>query len=115
VADGGGAVTLDDYQRASARTMNAHLSDRERLVDAAAGLAEEAGEVLGLVRKHAYMGHPLDRERVARELGDALWCVAAVARCLGLSLEHVAAENLEKLRHRYPEGYSDQASQARPE
>jgi NTP pyrophosphatase (non-canonical NTP hydrolase) len=106
-------MTLDEYQRAAARTVNARLSDTERLVDAAAGLAEEAGEVLGLVRKHVYMGHELDRERVTRELGDALWCLATIASTLGATLEAVATLNIEKLRRRYPEGYSDEASRAR--
>jgi NTP pyrophosphatase (non-canonical NTP hydrolase) len=105
--------TFDEYQKAARRTMNPRLSDTERLVDAAAGLAEEAGEVLGLVRKHAYMGHPIDRERVTRELSDALWCLAAVATSVGVTLGDVAAANLEKLRRRYPEGYSDEASRAR--
>jgi NTP pyrophosphatase (non-canonical NTP hydrolase) len=106
-------VTLDEYQRAAARTMNARLSDDQRLMDAAAGLSEEAGEVLGIVRKHLFMGHPLDRERATRELGDILWCLAAVATCLGVTLDDVASRNVDKLRRRYPEGYSDEASQAR--
>jgi NTP pyrophosphatase (non-canonical NTP hydrolase) len=106
-------MTFDEYQQAARRTMNPRLSDTERLADAAAGLAEEAGEVLGLVRKHAYMGHPLDRERVTRELGDALWCLAAVATLVGVTLGDVAGANLEKLRRRYPDGYSDEASRAR--
>ena len=106
-------MTLDDHQHAAARTLNPALDDRDRLADAAAGLAEEAGEVLGLVRKHAYMGHPLDRERVTRELGDALWCLATVASAIGVTLDGVAAANVEKLRQRYPSGYSDEASRAR--
>lgn len=106
-------MTLDEYQRAAARTMNLELSDEQRLVDAAAGLSEEAGEVLGLVRKHAFMEHPLDRERLAGELGDALWCLAAVATCLGVTLDDVASTNVDKLWRRYPEGYSDEASRAR--
>jgi NTP pyrophosphatase (non-canonical NTP hydrolase) len=106
-------MTLDDYQRAAARTINPGLSGEERLIDAAAGLAEEAGEVLGLVRKHAYMAHLLDRERLTRELGDALWCLAAVATSLDVTLDDVASANVEKLRRRYPEGYSDEASRAR--
>ncbi len=106
-------MTLDEYQRTAARTMNAGLPDEQRLMDAAAGLSEEAGEVLGLVRKHLYMRQPLDRERVIREMGDTLWCLAAVATCLGLTLDEVAAENVEKLERRYPEGYSDEASRAR--
>jgi len=106
-------MTLDEYQRAAARTMNPGLSDEERLVDAAAGLSEEAGEVLGLVRRHAFMGHLLDRERLTRELGDALWCLAAIATSLGVTLDDVASTNVDKLRRRYPEGYSDEASRAR--
>ena len=108
-------MTLDEYQRAATRTANPRLSDADRLADAAAGLAEEAGEVLGLVRKHLYMGHPLDRDHVQVELGDALWCLAAVATSAGISLEEVAAANVEKLRRRYPDGYSGEASRRRPE
>ena len=44
-------VTFDEYQEAALRTVNPALDDRDRLLDASAGLAEEAGEVLGLVRK----------------------------------------------------------------
>ena len=106
-------MTLDDYQAAAARTTNTRLSDAERLLDAAAGLSEEAGEILGLVRKHAYQSHALDRERLTIELGDALWCLAMTARSAGLTLEQVAAGNVAKLRARYPAGYSDDASRER--
>ncbi|HET6681460.1 MAG TPA: nucleoside triphosphate pyrophosphohydrolase family protein [Gemmatimonadaceae bacterium] len=105
-------MTLDEYQRAAARTLNQALSDPDRLLDAAAGLAEEAGEVLGQVRKHAFMGHALDRDALASELGDALWCLSACALALGVSLDEVAGANLAKLRSRYPEGYSDERSRA---
>src|SRR5215207_8489018 len=103
-------LTLAEYQRLAGRTINVSLSVDQRLLDASAGLAEEAGEVLGLVRKHLFMHHDLDTARLAAELGDALWCLTAAAGALGLSLEDVAAANLAKLRRRYPEGYTDQAS-----
>ena len=106
-------MTLDEYQLAASRTINPALDERARLVDAAAGLSEEAGEVLGLVRKHVYMNHALDRDRLTKELGDALWCLAGVAGALGVTLEDVAQSNLAKLRARYPDGYSDDASRAR--
>jgi NTP pyrophosphatase (non-canonical NTP hydrolase) len=97
---------LDDYQAAAARTINPSLTDEQRLLDAAAGLAEEAGEVLAHVRKHVMQGRQLDREAVTRELGDALWCIAIVARCLGVPLSEVAGRNVEKLKARYPDGFS---------
>ncbi|HYD53183.1 MAG TPA: nucleoside triphosphate pyrophosphohydrolase family protein, partial [Gemmatimonadaceae bacterium] len=103
------------YAAAAARTENRALITDDRLLDAAAGLAEEGGEVLSLVRKHRFQGHPLDRDRLAKELGDALWCLATVARSAGLTLAGVAAANVEKLRRRYPDGYSDDASLEREE
>ncbi|MEX2179177.1 MAG: MazG nucleotide pyrophosphohydrolase domain-containing protein [Gemmatimonadaceae bacterium] len=95
-------MTLDEYQAAAARTTNKQLSERDLLLDAAAGLAEESGEVLGLVRKHAYQGRPLAKDELRTELGDALWCLATTARAAGLSLDEVALANVAKLRERYP-------------
>ena len=103
-------LTLAEYQGLASRTINPALSADQRLLDASAGLAEEAGEVLGLVRKHLFMQHDLDTTRLVAELGDALWCLTTVAGALGISLEDVAAANVAKLRRRYPDGYSDQAS-----
>ena len=95
-------TTLAGYQNAARRTVNLELTDDERLLDASAGLAEEAGEVLSHVRKHLFQGRPLDREAVLLELGDALWCLAIAADTLGVSLQDVAQRNVEKLRSRYP-------------
>ena len=89
------------YEAAAARTINPALDESERLIDAAAGLAEEAGEVLGLVRKHLYQGKELDRDNLEKELGDVLWCLAMTARAAGLSLEATAASNIAKLEQRH--------------
>jgi NTP pyrophosphatase (non-canonical NTP hydrolase) len=94
-------VTFDEYQKAAARTMNSRLSDRERLLDAAAGIAEEAGEVLAHVRKHLYQGRELNRDALAEELGDVLWCVAGVASASGLRLEDLCTANIRKLESRH--------------
>lgn len=96
---------LDAYQAAAARTINPALDEQRRLLDAAAGLAEEAGEALSHVRKHVMQGRALDRDALTKELGDALWCLAIVARCIGVPLSEVASLNLEKLRQRHPDGF----------
>lgn len=95
-------MNFDDYQKAAARTLNSRLNEQEKLLDAAAGIAEEAGEVLAHVRKHLYQGREMDRERLAEELGDVLWCVAAVATMCDLNLSTVARGNQEKLAARHP-------------
>ena len=96
---------LDAYQDAAARTINPSLGANDRLLDAAAGLAEEAGDVLGHVRKHVMQQRALDRDAITRELGDALWCLAITARSLGIPLSEIARVNEEKLRARHPNGF----------
>ncbi|HEU4721315.1 MAG TPA: nucleoside triphosphate pyrophosphohydrolase family protein [Gemmatimonadaceae bacterium] len=95
-------TTLAGYQTAARRTINRALTDDQRLLDASAGLAEEAGEVLSHVRKHLFQGRSLDRDAVTLELGDALWCLAIAADTLGVSLQDVAQRNVDKLRSRHP-------------
>jgi len=103
-------MNLDDYQTAAARTINPRLTENERLLDAAAGLSEEAGEILGIVRKHMYQSLALSKDELEVELGDALWCLAIAARSAGLKLDQVAERNVAKLRARHPDGYRDTQS-----
>ena len=106
-------MSLSDYQSSAARTVNPALSPDDRLLDAAAGLAEEAGEILARVRKHRFQQRELDRDGIVAELGDALWCLTMVATSLDVRLDDVAARNLAKLRSRYPDGFSPAAARER--
>src|SRR5690242_19391921 len=98
-------MTLDEYQRAALRTTNPSLTPDQRLVDAAAGMAEEAGEVLGLVRKRVFQQRETSTERFVEELGDVLLCLAVTAEALGISLGAVAEANVRKLQQRHPQGF----------
>jgi NTP pyrophosphatase (non-canonical NTP hydrolase) len=49
-----------------------------------------------------YQGRELNRERLAEELGDVLWCVSAVATMCDLELSTVASLNQAKLASRHP-------------
>ena len=101
-------MTLEEYEQLAARTMNPSLTRDQRLLDAAAGLAEEGGEVLGSrAQARSSWATPSTSARLTIELGDALWCLTAVAGAIGVSLEEVATANIAKLRQRYPDGYSD--------
>lgn len=105
----------DEYQRLAARTLidkpDFVLSDDESMIIwNALGLAGEAGEVAELVKKGLLHRHGLDSARVANELGDVLWYVAALCTRLGLNLSQIMAGNIEKLEQRYPEGYSSERS-----
>jgi len=107
-------MTLTDYQRLAMRTHpNLGASPRDDLALGALGLAGEAGEAVELVKKHLYHGAELDRDKLTKELGDVLWYVAATAAARGIDLDAVAEANIAKLRTRYPEGFSAEASAAR--
>ena len=98
-------MTLDDYQQTALRTINPALDERDRLLDASAGLAEEAAELLGLIRKRVFQGREVDQARLTEELGDVLWCLAVAADTLGIPLSRVAEANEAKLRRRHPDGF----------
>lgn len=101
---------LNQYQRDAMRTAGDRTDD---LACHALGVAGEAGEVADLFKKHLFHGHPLDRAKAAKELGDVLWYVAVLANRIGYSLSNVAELNVEKLRKRYPDGFSSERSQKR--
>jgi NTP pyrophosphatase (non-canonical NTP hydrolase) len=67
------------------------------------GLANEAGEVLGKVKKIIRDG-TFNREDIADELGDVLWYAAALARDLNVDLSTIARRNLNKLASRKERG-----------
>lgn len=107
-------LSLTWYQDLAARTIDHAAADRDRLSCAALGLGGEAGEVLDLVKKHLHHGHDLDLDKLKSELGDVLWYVAALATELRLRLPDIAGHNIDKLRERYPDGFTEAASQGRP-
>lgn len=87
--------------------------DQQRLLNAATGIAGEAGELSDLVKKHVFHEHPLTEEMKKKfffELGDTLYYLAVMATTLGFSIEDVMAGNVEKLRKRYPDGFSSERS-----
>lgn len=66
----------------------------------ALGLASEAGEFAGKVKKMIRDGSTPNLEAMAAELGDVLWYVARAAAELELHLSDVATLNVEKLKSR---------------
>jgi len=103
-------LTLDQYQELASRTAGAGGDGQRRLIIAALGLAGEAGEFANLVKKLTAHGHEIPSEEMADELGDVLWYLAEAASAINTSLGEIAEQNVEKLRQRYPEGFSSMRS-----
>lgn len=94
-------MNFKEYQELAATT--AIYPEEYRIVYPALGLAGESGEVAEKVKKYIRDGN-LDRDLLAKELGDVLWYVSALSRDLGIDLEDVASRNIEKLRSRAERG-----------
>ena len=104
------SLTMNDYQAECASTMIYDM----KVIYPAFGLANEAGEVLGKMKKmirdqKVQLDQPSalsDKQRtdIAAELGDVMWYIAALSRDLGISLNQVAHMNLEKLASRKQRG-----------
>jgi NTP pyrophosphatase (non-canonical NTP hydrolase) len=107
-------MDMDKYQTESLKT--AVYPSGQGQVYTALGLANEAGEVAGVVKKiirdDANLNMSLTRHEVARmnqekikaELGDVLWYLAAVAKEHNLKMSDVAQYNLDKLKDRAERG-----------
>lgn len=109
------SLTMREYQAAAARTINADLPKREQLMNMAFGLAGEIGEVVDVLKKHLFQGHELDAGKLVDELGDVLWYVSGMAGIVGFGLDLVAQRNVDKLKARYPDGFSAERSRHRDE
>lgn len=108
-------MTINEYQKLAMTTLNPELSQKDVLINGVMGLCGEAGEAIDIVKKHLAQGHPLDREKLIKELGDVAWYLAETAYALEVPLEAVLQRNIEKLRARYPEGFSSERSMDRGE
>ena len=106
-------ITANDYQRAAMRT--AGPNPEEYLLNGVMGLCGEAGEVIDLVKKYLHQGHDLDEHKIAEEVSDCLWYCALIASALDMKLGDIMRMNIDKLKARYPEGFSKERSIHREE
>ena len=109
-------MTINEYQTAALRTAQTDkLTASDLLLNSALGLCGESGEVADLIKKHRFQGHDLDFDHVAKELGDISWYLAVGAYSIGYDLEKILQMNVDKLKARYPDGFSTDRSLHRAE
>ena len=103
-------MTGNKYQRLAMRTATHKC---RRAANAALGLTGEAGELADEVKKCLYQGREWNPAKIIEELGDVLWYVALMADLMAVPLDFVMEHNIDKLRKRYPDGFSFEASEER--
>jgi NTP pyrophosphatase (non-canonical NTP hydrolase) len=73
-------------------------------------LASRTSRVADLVKKAVFHRHGLNRDALMIEVIDVVIAVLRCCDALSLTLEDVMVSNIAKLKARYPEGYSAEAS-----
>lgn len=104
-------MQLNDYQKMAFGTAQ-YPDIGSNLLYPALGIAEEAGEVAGKIKKfwrnHGVTdaAHLTEEQKnvLVKELGDVLWYAAAIATEAKVDLSFVASENLKKLYDRQERG-----------
>jgi NTP pyrophosphatase (non-canonical NTP hydrolase)/deoxyadenosine/deoxycytidine kinase len=103
---------FNKYQDQACGTFKVHKAltpHQSELLDWNSGLGGEVGEVQEIIKHHVYSDEPLDKMHLAKELGDVLWYISAMAKSNDIALEDIASLNLAKLSHRYDGGGYDNA------
>jgi len=97
------------------KAMDERLQDDglKRLLHAGIGISTEAGELLDALKKHIFYGKSLDKVNMAEEVGDLFWYIAIIADELGFEFESVMEKNIEKLKARYGEKFSEEKANLR--
>jgi NTP pyrophosphatase (non-canonical NTP hydrolase) len=101
-------MTLNEYQEQTRETAIYPKGSFVGLLYLGLGLASEAGEVAGVLKKtirdvDSTMNTELEG-RVLDEIGDTLWYISELCTELGTTLNAVALHNLTKLKARQVTG-----------
>jgi|TARA_Y100000310_G_scaffold345501_1_gene465688 NTP pyrophosphatase (non-canonical NTP hydrolase) len=103
-----GSGNLSEYQKACDLTAKKdYASPTEEILTWGLGIAGEAGDVASCIKKT--FAHDNDQRSGIREnLGDVLWYASMICNFFKWDLQEILSENLEKLKARYPQGFTAQ-------
>ena len=107
-------MTGKEYMRLASRTIDKKMMDTDMEYHALHGMVGEIGELHSIYQKE-YQGHEMQEEHLKKELGDLLWFIAEYCYSWDRDLDEIMQMNIDKLKARYPEGFSADKSLHRKE
>ncbi|MFH1223150.1 MAG: nucleoside triphosphate pyrophosphohydrolase family protein [Pseudomonadota bacterium] len=99
-----------DFEAIASRLKNERAL---RLLHGSCGIATEAGELLDAIKKYAFYGKEIDTVNLVEEIGDLMWYSSIILDELGVEFEEVMDKNINKLRTRYGEKFSETCANTR--
>lgn len=96
---------LKDYQELCKLTAKKFETSEKEILTWGLGIAGEAGDVASCIKKT--FSHDNDQRAGIREnIGDSLWYAAMICNFFGWDMQEVLNENIEKLKKRFPNGFT---------
>ena len=99
-------MDIKTYLSASERTLIDKGYDMN-LLHAAMGISTESGELMDAFKRKIFYGKDLDVVNLKEEIGDIMWYMAILLRELDLDFNEILQLNIDKLRARYPEKFTE--------
>lgn len=100
-------ITIREYQEQSKRTC-ASLGDIK--IDGlhmVLGIITEGSEIADVYKKNIAYGKELDLVNIKEEIGDIMFYIANMCNLHEWNLEDILQTNIEKLKSRYPERFTN--------
>ena len=94
---------------------NAVVNDLGGVFNACLGLSGEVGELNDMIKKWIFHEKPFDEVHAKKELGDVMWYVAMMCYSFGWDMDEILQMNVDKLKARYPQGFSVELANNRKE
>jgi NTP pyrophosphatase (non-canonical NTP hydrolase) len=84
-----------------------------RLLHGAIGICTESGELMDALKKGIYYGKPIDLINIKEEVSDIFWYCGIILDALGVTMDEVLTINIDKLKARYPEKFTEHHAENR--
>lgn len=100
-------MNIKEYSEAIKRT-RADLKYKEKdNLHMILGIVTESGELADVFKKDMAYNKKVDWVNVSEEIGDLLWYICNFCNINGIDVEEVMGKNVEKLKTRYPEKFTE--------
>lgn len=103
-------MNLGEFQKTCKATAVKFDDPEKEILTWGCGIAGEAGDVASCIKK-TYIHKKDVKDGIRENIGDTMWYISMICNFMGWELEDIMKENYEKLKARYPEGFSFDTAQ----
>ena len=109
----GNFMQLKEYIQESSRTTAKLETPMLDNLHYLSGMVTEVGELFDPFKKNMAYNKSIDYVNVQEELGDLMWYISNFCRINNFSLEDILQKNIDKLKARYPEKFTEEKANNR--